>query len=269
MKKKYFVPNKYTFLVLILLGWISSDVLVHKGNTRVLLPENFTAKRLPMLLERCEQPLIISNKKWIKAVDTISIIEKIPANAAGIEIDVYFDTAKNQLQVYHDSTRYAELTLETLLKIYKSRNLTASIWLDFKNLSEKNELQSLVYITNLRQQYQLNNKLIIESSLPKCLQSFCNNGFFTSYYTPFFNPYQIPETALIGYIDTISSNLKRYPTSALSGYYFQYPFLKKYFPDFPILTWADNPGLSLPGNIFDRVMQNDKQLKVVLYNSYN
>ena len=106
--------------------------------------------------------------------------------------------------------------------------------------------------------------MIIESSDPQLLQSFCDSNFYTSYYTPFFNPYLITENESIYTIDLISTNLKKYPTSAISGYYFQYPFLKKYFPNYPLLIWADKGNYSLVGNIFNNMLGKDEQLKVVL-----
>ena len=83
-----------------------------------MLPESFTDKRSPQNFSTCDQVLTVNNKHWIKAVNTISFIEKIPVDVPGFECDVYFDTAKNYLQVYHDSAGYTELNFETILKIF-------------------------------------------------------------------------------------------------------------------------------------------------------
>ena len=265
MKKKKVLLNKYTVTVFILLTYFATDVLLHKGMSRVLFGASFTDQRKPVMLNACMQPLQVNGKRWVKAVNTIDLVNELPADAAGFEMDVYFDTAKNCLLLYHDSTEYSTLRIEAVLGVYQTRKINASIWLDFKNLSATNEQQSLKYIAALRNTFGLNNKLIVESAHPECLQSFCDIGFFTSYYTPFFNPYQENEAAVINYIDSIKKQLEHYPVSALSGYYFQYPLLKKYFPGFPILTWASDSKLSAVGYFFNRKLNTDQQLQVILY----
>lgn len=265
MKKNSFLLNKYTVTVFILLAYFAGDVWLHKGMARILLPASFAGERKQVDFVNCERQLKITGKNWVKAVNTTERIVKLPADVAGFEMDVYFDTSKNCLLLYHDSTEYSTLRIEAVLDVYRARKMTASLWLDFKNLSAANERQSLQYMIQLRQQYALRDKMIIESSHPECLRYFCDSSFFTSYYVPFFNPYQLDEPAQSATVDTIASNLKRYPVSALSGYYFQYPFLKKYFPSLPILTWADNSKFSIAGYCFDKKLRDDGQLKVVLH----
>ncbi len=80
-----------------------------------------------------------------------------------------------------------------------------------------------------------------------------------------FITYLLKENELNRIADSISNNLERYPVSALSGYYFQYPFLKKYFPTYPILTWADKSSLSVVSFIFNRSLQTEEHLKIILY----
>lgn len=265
MKKNRHIINKYTLSILILLLCLATDIILHKGMARVLLPKSFTDKRVAENFKPCDNPIKSSDKKWVTAVNTVQKIEQLLPDAAGFEMDVYFDTIRNQLHVYHDSLHFNRLSIEDILAVYHARKLSSSIWLDFKNLSPVNEKQSLAYICYLRNKYTLQHKLIVESSFPQLLQSFCDSGFFTSYYTPFFNPYLQSESDIIKAIDTISFNLKNYPTSALSGYYFQYPLLKKFFPGYPILTWADNSKASLVSTIFNRKLIGDERVKIVLY----
>jgi len=265
MKKNRFLLNKYTVTVFILLAYFAGDVFLHKGMSRILFPASFAGERKPGDFATCAHPLELKGKNWVKAVNTKERIEKLPADADGFEMDVYFDTSKNCLLLYHDSTEYSTLHIEALLDVYQEKKMKGSVWLDFKNLSVANEQQAVKYISSIRGRYGLQNKVIVESSHPECLRSFCDSGFFTSYYTPFFNPYQQEERVLAATIDTIASNLKRFPVSALSGYYFQYPFLKKYFPGLPILTWADDSKFSIVGYCFNKKLQDDGQLKVVLH----
>lgn len=265
MSKRKFTPGKYTWLAIILLLAVVADVFTHKGITRALLPATFTSNRKSIAITGCQQSLTIAGKKWVKAVNTVERIKAINRNVPGIEMDVYFDTSQNQLLVYHDSAVYSSTNIEQLLKIYREQKLTASLWLDFKNLSADNQQSSLQYISLLQNEYQLRNKILIESSQPALLQAFCQNGFFTSYYVPFFNPYLTNENEIVKCIDTITANLQQYPTSALSGYYFQYPLLRKFFPAMPVLLWADKPGFSIVANIFSQKLSGDDSVKIILY----
>lgn len=265
MKIKRILTNKYTVSVLILLTMIGVDVLLHKGMSRVLLPESFVAKKTSLVLLKCEQDIVSKNKEWKKGINTIEKMTELEQAVAGFEMDVYFDTIKKCLYVYHDSTQLSLLRIEPLLDIYISRSLTGSIWLDFKNLSAFNEMASLQYISDLRRQYGLTGKMIIESSAPKSLRSFCDSNFFTSYYVPFFNPYIVSAEKLADHLTTIENELTSSRVSALSGYYFQYPVLKNYFPTYPILTWAEPSGLSLVANSFNSRLLKDNHIKIVLY----
>lgn len=265
MKKNNFLLNKYTLSLLILLLCLAADIILHKGMSRVMMPESFTAKRSARQFNRCEQPLSITGKSWIKGVNTVFQIEQLDPNVAGFEVDVYFDTIKNYLQVYHDSSGYSTLNIESILAVYKARNLSSSIWLDFKNLSAHNEKQSLNYIAALRKQFLLFDKIIVESSSPQYLQSFCDSAFYTSYYIPYFNPYRISEEELVIQLDHIGNELSKYKVSSISGYYFQYPVLKKYFPNYPILTWTDKSNISLVSKSFNKRLLADSHVKVLLF----
>ena len=265
MKKFGFITNKYTVSVLILLCLLLADIILHKGMSRVMIPSAFSDKIVPVSLPICDQPLLQKDKHWVKAIDNIELMKKLPANTAGIECDVYFDIQKDHFEVYHDSSAPSTLNLDSLLALYASKKLNANIWLDFKNLTGENEAPSLQEINRLRNKYKLFNQVIVESHNPAYLKSFCDSGYFTSYYVPAFNPYQASESELIQFADSIRNNLKKYPTSALSGYYFQYPVLKKFFPNYPILTWADNASISIVSYVFSRQIENEESIKVILY----
>jgi hypothetical protein len=265
MKRFGFITNKYTVSVLILLCLLLADIILHKGMSRVIIPSSFSDKVTPANLPFCNQSLLQKNKHWIKAVDNIDIMKKLPVNTAGIECDVYFDKQKDHFQVYHDSSAPSTLNLDSLLETYASQKLTANLWLDFKNLSEENSSAALHEVGRLKNKYKLSNQIIVESGFPQFLKSFCDSGYYTSYYVPFFNPYVEKENEIVQFTNTVRNNLLKYPTSAVSGYYFQYPILKKFFPNYPILTWADNASISVVSFFFKRQLENDENIKVILY----
>lgn len=264
--KKGFLTNKYTISVIILLAVLATDVLLHQGMSRVILPESFTDKRSPITqLPACKNQLIVKGKKWIKAVNNLQLAANIDSSCKGFETDVYFDTAKNTFFVYHDSSAISSLDIDRLFESIFKKGVNASVWLDFKNLSTQNSKQALEKLISLRDTFALHNKIIVESPNIQLLTGFCDSNFYTSYYTPFFNPYREAEDRLVERIDSIAGLLKRYPVSALSGYYFQVPFLLKFFPGFPVLTWSDNTQISLVGNIYKYQLENQKNIAIVLY----
>ena len=268
--KKGFLTNKYTLSVFILLAILATDILLHKGMSRVILPENFTDKRSPQeAVKRCDQLLEIKGKRWMKAVNTPARARALDSSINGIEMDVYFDTAANTFFVYHDSTGISTTTTEDIFLILQESNIHFSVWLDFKNLNKKNQQASLEYLSSLKNRFRLDKKLLVESSDPSLLQLFCDSGYYTSYYVPFFNPYRENEEELIQHIDTLTALLDKYPVSALSGYYFQTPFLKKFFPAFPILTWTDDSRISVVSRVFNRRLEKDPQVQIVLHNIDN
>lgn len=265
MKLKSIFTNKYTLSVIILLTVLGIDVLLHKGMSRVLIPDSFTSQRGPLNYNRCKSFLQSSNKHWQKAVNNLEKAALADTTLGGIEIDVYFDTAKNRFLVYHDTAGYTQLTLQDLLTAALKKHPKLSVWLDFKNLSAGNESQSLARLQYLQKANALRQRIIVESSSPQYLQSFCSAGFYTSFYAPYFNPYVEDENQLIAHLDSISNALKNYPVNAISGYYFQYPVLKRYFPSFPLLTWTNDAPLSIVGNTLNYTLLHDDHVKVVLF----
>ena len=265
MRSRNFYTNKYFLALVILILVLLVDVFLHKGMSRVIIPERFTNKRAPQNPAFCVQPLIIKSKDWVKAVNTEALMQAQDSTSAGLEMDVYFDKSKNSFFVYHDSSNISAQSLEQQLDVYRSRKLTASVWLDFKNLNHSNEVAALQKLMEFRNRYQLQNKLIVESTNIKNLNAYCENGFFTSYYVPYFNPYLMDEDAIVKQIDDISFLLKTNKVSALSGYYFQIPMLKRFFPTANLLTWAENSSFSLVAPVFNHQLMADEQIKIVLH----
>lgn len=250
---------------MILLSLFVTDIVLHRGMSRVIVPDVFSDKVKAVNLRLCDNQLLPADKYWIKAVNNIELMHKLPDNTAGIECDVYFDMNKTVFEVYHDSAAPSSLNADSLLSVYASKKLSANIWLDFKNLTQENAEAALKEVTRLKNKYSLKQRLIIESPHPEFLKIFCESGFFTSYYVPFFNPYKSSEKEIIQFADSVRKTLAQHPTSAISGYYFQYPILKKFFPNYPILIWADHSSFSLVSYVFKQQLENEQSVKVVLF----
>ncbi|MFN0082317.1 MAG: hypothetical protein ACKVOM_07325, partial [Ferruginibacter sp.] len=209
--------------------------------------------------------LINTNKEWVKAVNTKELMSKIDSRSSGLEFDIYFDSSKKIFDVHHDVNASIGLNLDDLLKIYNDRKLEASIWIDFKNLNNYNCSPALNELIRLRNRYNLKNKILIESYRIDLLEQYTDSAFFTSYYTPYFNPYLIDQDSMKSVIRQLATVIKKSKVSALSGYYFQYPFLHKYFPQFPILIWSPNDRWSLMNRIYKAKIKNSKEIFISLY----
>ena len=258
--------NKYKLLLLVGMILIIVDIFLHKGLVRFLLPKKFPTYSVENIEPLKNIALLNKNKNWVKAVNTPQKMEAITKETPGMELDIYFDTLKNIFDVHHDPGKSVGVNFENLLQIYKKKNLDASIWIDFKNAHQQNIQPALLLLVQLREKYKLQKKLLVESSNPALLQIFSENQFFTSYYVPFFNPYTSTSLKNKLMVDSMQTLLKKYPVHALSGYYFQMPFLHQYFPHFPILSWAPNDKWSLVNWVYKNKINANSSAFIALYN---
>ena len=265
MPLKWIFKNKYKLMAFIIGLYLVVDIIQHKGLTRVLLPKQFPAYKTDTSHPQNKNVLINKNKEWVKAVDSKKLLGKLDSMISGIECDVYFDLQKKIFDVHHDPDNSIGLDLDDLLNDYRKRNLQASIWLDLKNLDDSNYNLAVITLTDLRNKYRLTNKLLVESNRADLLIAFSDSGFYTSYYTPMFNPYQINDEETKHWIDSLSVVIAKSKVNALSGYYFQYPFLHHYFPNYPVLIWAANDRFSLVNWLFKRNIAADKDVFIALY----
>lgn len=152
MALKWILANKYKLMVFIVGLYLIADVWQHKGQTRLLFPKNYPAHKVDSNWPKSNNTLLNLNKQWKKAINTIAKLEALPQNQSGFECDVYFYPGKNSFGVHHDWNQSSGLNLETLLVQYKKQKLSASIWLDFKNLNDSNATASLNRLIELKKQ---------------------------------------------------------------------------------------------------------------------
>jgi hypothetical protein len=261
---KWIAQNKYKLMTFIIGLYLLVDVLQHKGQARVLFPQQFPEIKITNLQPSVKNQLSNTNKNWKKGINTMEKLNELNTAAAGFECDVYFDTAKKVFDLHHDPGKSIGLGLDNLLQQYQQKKMTASIWLDIKNLGDANSVAALQSLNQLQKKYGLQNKFLIESNRADLLSAFSDSGFFTSYYVPFFNPYKINESETKRWADSISVLISKAKVNALSGYYFQCSFLNHYFPQYPVLTWVDNSSFSLVNFLFQRKINADKSIFIAL-----
>ncbi len=262
---KLIAQNKYKIMAFIIGLYLLGDVLQHKGQTRMLFPKSFSTCAAIDGMPKSNTVLINKSKNWKKGINTRQRLSELSADVSGFECDVYFDTIKNNFLVHHDADKNIGFDLNQLLEQYHKQKMNASIWLDIKNLSEINSNAALSSLIQLQKNYVLQNKLLIESGDANLLSAFSDCGFYTSYYIPFFNPYKLEDDDIKLWADSITVVIKSSRVNALSGYYFQYTFLQNYFPNYPVLTWADDNPLSLVNRLFKNKIKNEKAVQIVLY----
>lgn len=262
---KWIARNKYKLMVSIVGLYLAADGWQHKGIVRVLLPKTFPAYESKAIEPVNKNELINTGKEWVQAINTKERLYKLSPATTGMECDVYFDMQKRIFDVHHDPENSTGLGLETLLQLYADKKLSASVWLDFKNLDKDNQQQALAELIRLRHKFGLANKLLVESSQAALLSVYSDSGFYTSYYIPVFNPYLISNDDVKHWADSLSEIIRYSKVDALSGYYFQYPFLHRYFPNFPVLTWAANDRYSLLNRLFKKKIAAASEVFVVLY----
>lgn len=255
---------KYIVLAAFVLLYFMSDAIYHIGQIRVMIPHTFlnedTFSEKPPDSNRVINP----DQKWKKAINSPADLARVSGRDGGLEVDVYFDTLAKSFRVHHDPNDGSPFMLSDLLDRYQEKHFRGSIWLDFKNLSVWNKKPALEELMRLRDKYHLRNKLLVESQLPDLLNDFSRNDFFTIYYTPYFNPYFLSRDSLRRIQNRISKNLSRNNIHALSGYYFQYPFLHERFPDYPILVWGRDDSWSLVSFAFSRYIKNRDEVFIYL-----
>ena len=260
-KNKFF---KYKLLALLLVLLILTDAVIHKGMVRVMKPKTFLNSPPSSRKVSPEILLLNKDKNWLKAVNTPEKMNKMDINTSGIEMDIYFDSATKLFSVHHNFDASIQYPFEELLRIYHKKKLTASIWMDFKNLSPQNQQDALKTLIVLREKYKLDNKILVESEFPELLNAFVDQNFYTSYYTPYFNPYFLEKDSLNKITQEIENHLSESKVQALSGYYFQLPFLHERFPNYPILIWGGNDKFSLVNLIYSNFINNKKEVFISL-----
>ena len=137
------ILGKYKWSFYLLLAYLLADAFVHKGMLRVLLPSPFHHQMVAAPLPNCTSKLLHKKGKWKKGVNALADIPDVVQEYAGVELDAYFDTAKAEYLLFHDSTEKERLPVESMIGRLSELGFNGSLWLDFKNLAAENEQAAL------------------------------------------------------------------------------------------------------------------------------
>lgn len=201
-----------------------------------LLPYLFLA--LLTISFSCKQQNVTpkNSKIWLHKANTIEKARHFQYDYPGLEIDVHYDDVLHTYLIKHDADDTTMLPIDTWCQSLDNIS-NLGLWFDFKNLNDDNRDDALKCLKDLRDRYHLKGKLYVESHAYNELKVFRNAGFLTSYYIPYFNPYTN---------DSVNSHLFRQKiqdaidcgVDAISGYEFQYVFMKTEFPCQTKLIWC-------------------------------
>ncbi len=179
-------------------------------------------------------------KVWVHHVNNVKRLQKLLPDFNGIECDVFYNTAINSFEVYHDSSEISGLQLETYLQL--PGTLLKYFWFDFKNLDTINADKALHLFNRFDSMYQIKQRVIIESTNPLALRKIADGGYFTSYYIPVFNPAEYGSIST--YADSVKKNI--YPRfEAISQGEETIGKLDTLIPNVKKLTWLTSRKLAL------------------------
>lgn len=238
-------------------------------------------------LKEPELAFLVPDKIYLHRTDEPKKVEDFFGSYQNFEIDVHFfdgemvqNVGKNApyFDVGHDGLKHSiGLNLGQMLALIRQKDdefkakalpkqikTRAKIWLDFKNLSDKNAKQALQELIKICKQTRFKHgDIIVESSDYKALAAFKQAGFYTSYYVPYY------DEALLKTNEQerakISTELRAIAASgavnALSFPHYLYEFVKSLGLKCDLLTWNDEK--SWRENTAEKAF-SDSQIKVIL-----
>lgn len=193
---------------------------------------------LAVVVSSC-QPQERPSKVWLHRANDIAKAQYYQDKYAGLEVDVHFVDSLNTFVVQHDFGESSTLRLEDWFASLDNR-ANLGFWIDFKNLDKGNMRASAKEMARLHKRFKLHNRIIVESSNAECLKAFAKKRFYTSYYIPFAYPDSDGHEKIQTVTDEIRENIKKYRLKTISGYFFQYQFMRDSFPEVRKLIWYEH-----------------------------
>lgn len=162
-------------------------------------------------------------------VNSIGKLKEIFYNGhTSFEVDLIFRQGMEMdyFEVGHDDTSLSGMKLEELLS-YTNNIPFEKIWLDIKNLNDKNISAIIKHLTKLDQKFNIRKKAIVESSTTSIsFSNIAKLGFQTSYYLPTDIKNLDPKMRSIK-ANEIASQINKQAVKAISFDIALYPFVKQ------------------------------------------
>ena len=199
---------------------------------------------------------------WLHRANTIQKAQRYQYQYGGLEIDVFFNDSLKTFVIKHNEDDIPELTLKKWCDSLDNIS-QIGVWFDFKNLNADNCDKALRNLKKIRRKYHMKGKLIVESSSHTELQKFKKAGFLVSFYIPCFNPWEgVDSVSYRCFKETIQDAIDD-GVSAISGYDYQYHFMKKEFPGQTKLIWTESVDSSYQARVIN-TLTSDTLVDVIL-----
>ena len=191
------------------------------------------------------------SKIWLHKANNIEKAQHFQYDYAGLEIDLRYDDVQKTFFVKHDADEPSNTTLDDWCRALDNAS-NLGLWFDFKNLNESNCDEALDCLVKIRKKHHLKGKLYVESPSYNNLKAFHEAGFLVSFYIPYFNPYRDDSATCNKHLPTIQKAIDS-GVDAISGYEFQYKFLKKHFPKQTKLIWTLSTDSAYLEQVIDQI----------------
>lgn len=217
-----------------------------------------------LVLYSCsKQPdYLYGEKVWVHRANEMGKARALQYQYAGLEVDVFYDVEHKCFMIKHDVNEEPLLSLNQWLDSLENRS-RIGLWLDLKNLTPENKTDIAKELLHIKGQYRLKGKIIVESMSYDCLKDIEKQGFDISYYIPPFNPEEEDSLLLVQMKDSITRVTSQYRMPTISGYYYQYDFMKTNFPSLHKLLWY-HPYDENVRNRYIGIAQSDPMVDVLL-----
>jgi hypothetical protein len=188
--------------------------------------------------------------------NSIAAFEHVIRNGVtGIETDVYWQEQQQCFIVTHDvpvNKKDSVLKLEELLARFKD---SVSYWIDFKNLTNANQEQAEEALLQMAQQYNLRQRLFVESGNGWALRKFKKGAVQTLYWVQYNRSFPAKWLKLL-YIKTLiaCSNFNGFTT----GYSMYDDDFRERFSGLPLYLF------DAPATIIKKETQTPSSIKVFL-----
>ena len=201
-------------------------------------------------------------KVWLHRANDIAKAQYFQDKYAGLEVDVHFVDSLDTFVVQHDFGANSKVRLDDWFASIDNRS-NLGFWIDFKNLNYGNMEASAKEMARIRETYKLKKTVIVESSSAGCLKAFEDLNFRTSYYIPFAYTNTLNHEKLQAFTDRIRDSVKKHELKTISGYFFQYQFMKDSFPEMRKLIWYEHYD-TVERNSYIRLANEDDKTDVIL-----
>lgn len=216
---------------------------------------------IPFWNDRVVQRYI--DKIWLHRTNTIEKLREFEDEYRNFECDVLFLSDSADFRMGHD-----EPTDESLKRYieFLGRNPDRELWLDLKNLTEENCDQAEAVLSRwLDETGAHKDQLIVESRNWKALQTFTQQGYYTSCYLDIPHIRDLSDEELDNKLDSVQEITDSGVVSAISFPASYYGILRDIDFSVDLLTWEHRRwAWQLPFFSRSRAILKDNRVKVVL-----